>query len=78
MKQLLISAPVLALCEYKLPTTTASDILKCGLSVVLKQQQADGDLRLVAFASRALRAAEQRYASIENESLGVTWAFEIC
>ena len=77
MKQLLISARVLALCEYKLPTTTASDILKYGLSVVLKQRQADGDLRLVAFASRALRATEQRYASIENESLGVTWPCEI-
>ena len=40
------------------------------------QQQADGDWRPVAFASRALNATEQRYAPIEKKSLGVTWACE--
>ena len=43
---------------------------------MLKQQQADGDWRPVAFASRALSATEQRYAPIEKESLGFTWACE--
>ena len=60
----------------KLPTTVASDADKYGLGAVLKQQQADGDWRPVAFASRALSAAEQRYAPIEKELLGVTWACE--
>ena len=49
--QLLISAPVLALYDYKLPTTVASDASKYGSGAVLKQQQADGDWRRVAFAS---------------------------
>ena len=51
IKQLLISAPVLALYDYKLPTTVASDASKYGLGAVYKQQQADGDWRPVAFAS---------------------------
>ena len=76
IKQLLISAPVLALYDYKLPTTVASDASKYGLGAVLKQQQTDGDWRPVAFASRALGATEQRYAPIEKESLGITWACE--
>ena len=76
IKQLLISAPVLALYDYKLPTTVASDASKYGLGAVLKQQQTDGDWRPVAFASQALSATEQRYAPIEKESLGVTWACE--
>ena len=66
IKQLLISAPVLALYHYKLPTTVASDASKYGLGAVLKQQQTDGDWRPVAFASRALSATEQRYAPLKE------------
>ena len=76
IKQLIISAPVLALYDYKLPTTVASDAPKYGLGAVLKQQQTDGDWRPVAFVSRPLSATEQRCAPIEKESLGVTWACE--
>ena len=36
IKQLIISAPVLALYAYKLPTTVASDASKYGLGSVLK------------------------------------------
>ena len=75
-KQLLISAPALALYDYKLPTTVVSDASKCGLGAALKEQQADADWKPVAFASRALSATEQRYALTEKESLGVTWACE--
>ena len=74
IKQLLISAPVLALYDYKLPATVASDASKYGLGAVLKQQQADGDWRPAVFVSQALSATEHRYAPIEKESLGVTWA----
>ena len=52
------------------------DASKYGSGAVLIQQQTDGDWRPVAFVSRALSATEQRYAPIEKESLGVTWACE--
>ena len=68
IKQLLISAPVLALFDYELPTTVASDASKYGLGAVLKQKQADGDWRPVAFASSALNATEQMYAPIEKNN----------
>ena len=78
IKQLLISAPVLArmIISYQPPTTVASDATKYGLGAVLKQQQTDGDWRPVAFASQALSVTEQRHAPIEKESLGVTWDCE--
>ena len=76
IKQLLISAPVLALYGDKLPNTVASDASKYGLGAVLKQQQTDGDWRPAVFVSQALSATEQRYAPIEKESLGITWACE--
>ena len=61
IKQLLISDQVLAL--YKLPTTVASDAAKYVLGAVLKQKQADGDWRPVAFASRALSATEKSWTN---------------
>ena len=40
------------------------------------QLQDDGEWRPVAYASRAMSATEQRYAQIEKEALGITWASE--
>ena len=38
------------------------------------QLQDDGVWRPVAYASRAMSPTEQRYAQIEKEVLGITWA----
>ena len=40
------------------------------------QKQDDGQMKPVAYASRALTPTEQRYATIEKEGLGITWACE--
>ena len=40
------------------------------------QLQDDGEWRPVAYASRAMSPSEQRYAQIEKEALGITWASE--
>ena len=40
------------------------------------QLQDDGEWRPVAYASRAMSPTEQRYAQIEKEALGITWASE--
>ena len=45
-----------------------------GLGAVLSQQQADGKLHPIAFASRALAAAEKNYGITDLETLGVVWA----
>ena len=47
-----------------------------GLGAVLLQKHPDGELRPVAYASRAMSGVEQRYAQIEKEALATTWACE--
>ena len=46
-----------------------------GLGAVLLQNH-DDQWRPVAYASRAMSPTEQRYAQIEKEALGITWATE--
>ena len=36
----------------------------------------DGEWHPVAYALQAMTSTEQRYAQIENKSLGITWASE--
>ena len=42
----------------------------------LMQLHDDGEWHPVAYASRAVSPTEQRYAQIEKEALGITWASE--
>ena len=57
-------------------TRISADASLYGLGAVLQQKQASGELRLVAYISRALSETEQHYAQIEKEALAVTWACE--
>lgn len=47
-----------------------------GIGAALFQRWGDGELRLVSCASRALSDTEKRYATIEQEALGVVWSCE--
>ena len=40
------------------------------------QRQLDGSVKPVSYASKSLTPTEQKYAQIEKEALGVTWACE--
>lgn len=57
-------------------STVLADASSYGLGVVLRQRQTDGSLKPVAYISRALSEAEQRYAQIEKEAQDATWACE--
>ena len=59
-----------------LHTIVSADASAYRLGAVLRQQQTNGEVRPVAYISRALTETEQRYAQIEKEALGVTWACE--
>lgn len=55
-------------------TIVSCDASSFGLGTVLLQEQPSGEQRAVAFASRSLTEAEQRYSQTEKEALAVAWA----
>ena len=75
-KQLLTLSPVLTLIDPNLETAVSADASSFGLGAVLKQKNADGEYKPVAYISRSLTPTEQRYAQIEKEASAFTWACE--
>ena len=69
-------APVLALYKANRETSLSADASSYGLGAVLLQKQPDGELRTVAYDSRAMPGLEQLHAQIEKEALATTWACE--
>ena len=76
LKKALIHAPVLAYPQFNSthPFILETDASTRGLGAVLAQQQDDGKVHPIAFASRSLTTAEKNYAITELETLGLVWA----
>ena len=75
MNELLTAEPVLKFYDPARKTKVSSDASKKGLGAVLLQNH-EGTWKPVAYASRVLTQAEQRYATIEKETLGMVFACE--
>ena len=76
LKNLLVEAPVLSYPDFLKPFTLETDASVLGLGAVLSQQQDDGHLHPVAYASRALSPQEKRYGITELETLAVVWSMQ--
>ena len=76
IKEALVASPVLSLFDPSLETIVSADASSFGLGAVLKQRQRTGELKPVAYVSRAMSPTERRYAQIEKEALAFTWACE--
>ena len=74
LKTLLTKSPVLAYPQFGKPFLLETDVLGVGLGAVLSQEQPDGTIRPISFASRTLQPHEKAYGISELEALGVVWA----
>ena len=76
LKDKLTCAPVLSYPDFDQPFVLETDASGRGLGAVLSQRSGDGQLRPVAFASRALSSPEKNYCISELETLAVVWAIQ--
>ena len=76
LKALLTSVPILCYPDFAKPVVLETDASGSGLGAVLAQQQDDGTVKPVAYASRSLQAHQKNYGITELEGLGVVWAIK--
>lgn len=74
LKDRLVSPPVLAYPNFSKPFVLHTDASGVGLGAVLEQEQEDGKLHPVSYASRTLSKQESKYGITDLEALGVVWA----
>lgn len=73
IKEKLTSPPVLGHADYSKPFVLHTDASAKGLGAVLYQEQ-EGKLKVIAYASRGLRAREKNYPAYKMEFLALKWA----
>lgn len=69
----LTTAPILGFADPKLPYTLHTDASTMGLGAALYQEQ-EGQMRVIAYASRGLSKSESRYPAHKLEFLALKWA----
>ena len=73
LKTLLMQAPILAFPDFASSFRLETDASGLGLGAVLSQEQEDGTVRSIAYASQTLQQHERNCAPTELEALGVVW-----
>ena len=76
IKDELTIANTLGRYNLNVETVIAADASSFGLGAVICQHQENGQLKPIAYTSRAMTATESCYAQIEKEALAITWACE--
>ena len=76
VKQEISDTPVLCTFDLNASHRVSADASKYAIGAVLLQNNGDDEWQPVEYASRKLTDTETRYAIIEKEALGITWACE--
>ena len=77
LKYALTTAPVLAYPDYTQPFILETDASLKGLGAVLSQKGKDGEVQVIAYASRSLRPSERSmhdYSSTKIELMALKWS----
>ena len=76
VKQKLVSNQLLVHYNPKLPLQLATDASPYGVGAVIFHIFENGDERPIAYASRTLTTAEQKYSQIEKEALSIVFGIQ--
>src|SRR6266498_2637323 len=74
LKRILTKAPVLLFSNFDKPFRLCTDASLKGLGAVLEQEDENGNLRPVVYASRSLTLAEKNYHTTDLECLTIIWS----
>ena len=76
LKAALTSSPVLVYPQFgpEHDFLLETDASYSGLGAVFLQRQENGEMHLIAYASRSLDSHEKKYGVTELETLGIVWA----
>ena len=77
LKEALCTAPVLGFPDFTRKFILETDASLKGLGTILSQQQKDGSIHVIAYASRSLHPSERsmhNYSSAKLELLALKWA----
>lgn len=75
IRSCLVKAPILTCPDFSQPFVVSCDASAVGLGAILSQERELGE-QVIAYASRTLSRAEQKFSATERECLGVLWAIE--
>ena len=76
LKEHLKSTPLLCYPDFSRPFILETDASGVGLGAVLAQEQTDGTVKPIAYASQSLQKHERNYSITELEGLGVVWTMK--
>ena len=74
LKLALTSAPVLAYPDYNKPFLLEMDASLKGLGAVLSQEDNDGNMRVISYASRTLKPYEKSMRNYSSAKLELKWS----
>jgi transposase InsO family protein len=76
LRDALTSAPVLTIADPNKHYILHTDASDFAMGAVLMQEDSEGNLRVIAYASKTFNDAQKNYDTTDREALAVVWALE--